>query len=335
MLAELTAAGVPLMEVDPMPDGARGLRGLPGFVRALRALGPSVFHAHLPWMMTAKAGLAGALIARVPFVVATVHAFPEFPVGHLARAQRRIIARGVDRFVVASHHGGRRLADWLPASRDRITVIPHGVDVPAYERDPDPELRSRLSHGGRRRVVLLVGRMDGYKGHADLLQAARGIPDAQIVLAGDGPERPALVSLAASLGMTERVTFLGFRHDVPDLLAASDLAVLPTLNEAFGLALIEAMAASRPVISTRVGGPEEIVRDGETGLLVPPGDPPALAAAMRRVLDDPSLAERLARAGHARAEERFSVEGMRAGIVDVYRESLSGRPRPRVPAGAR
>ena len=153
------------------------------------------------------------------------------------------------------------------------------------------------------------------------------MPDVQVAIAGEGAGRASLEDLSLRLGMRDRVVFLGFRTDIPRLLAASDVLVLPTLREAFGLALLEGMAADRPVVSTRVGGPEEIIVDEESGLLVTPGDPVALGVALRRILDDPGLAARLASGGRARIEAQFTFHAVAAETACIYEEIIcrSGR----------
>jgi glycosyltransferase involved in cell wall biosynthesis len=145
------------------------------------------------------------------------------------------------------------------------------------------------------------------------------------VLAGDGDERAALESQCAVLGLQERVLFLGYQQDVPNLLAHCDLFVLPSLYEGLPLAILEAMAAAKPVIATAVGGTGEVVVDGETGLLVPPGDPTALAGAIRKLLSDPPFARRLAAAGNVLVQRSFSTEAMVRRVSQVY-EDLLARP---------
>ena len=317
---------VELEAVPPLPDGSAGLRALPAFVQRLRALGPAVFHANLTWPFAGKFGLLGALIARVPAVVATVHAFPDVVMPRHARVQRQVIAGAADRFIVASRYAEQRLTQAVPATLGKIEIVPNGIEPAGYRRDPEPELRARLTHHGDRQAVLVTARLEESKGHAVLFEACREMADVQIVLAGEGPARPRLESLGGAL-LGDRVTFLGFRSDIADVLAASDILVLPTLQEAFGLALLEGMAAAKPVIASAVGGPEEIIVNGETGLLVPPADPRSLAAAIRSVLTDADLALRLATAGRARVQASFTVavaaERLSAIYDDVLRSSRS------------
>jgi glycosyltransferase involved in cell wall biosynthesis len=323
ILNALSADGVALHRVPPMPD-RRGLSAIPRFVRTLRSLGPMLFHAHLNWPGACKFGLAGALAARIPGVVATVHSFPDVEPTRIAAVEWALIARGVDRFLVASRHGANHLATTIPSTAARTDVVPNGIDPSAYMHRFDPALRKQLVRGSTRRLLLVSARLDPHKGHATLLAACRDMPDVQVVFAGEGVERASLEQLSARLGIRDRVVFLGFRTDIPRLLAACDVVVLPTLREAFGLALLEGMAAGRPVVSTRVGGPEEIIVDDESGLLVPPRNPEALAAAIRRILEDRSLALRLARGGRARVAAHFTFRSITRQTVRVYQDILRG-----------
>ncbi len=323
LLEPLADDGVRLVEVPRVPDRG-GAPGVPRFVRALRAVRPAIFHAHQRCPGVCKFPIVGAIAANVPGIVATVHAFPDVELTRLASLEWSLIASRVDRFLVASRHGRAALARAIPGTEGRTDVVPNGIDVATYRRAPDPALRARLAPDRTRYLILVCARLDPDKGHATLLRACRGMADIQLVLAGEGPEAASLERLAAELGMADRVTVLGFRADVPELMAVCDMLVLPTRNEAFGLVLLEAMAAGLPVISTRVGGPEEIIRDGESGLLVPPADAPALAGAIRTIREDRALAARLAGAGRRQVEADFSSAATTAATTSVYTHVLAG-----------
>jgi glycosyltransferase involved in cell wall biosynthesis len=186
----------------------------------------------------------------------------------------------------------------------------------------EPRFRAALAGDAERPIVLAVGRLDAQKGHAYLLAAAADIPDALFVFVGEGRERSALEAQARALGVAERVRFLGHRDDVPDLLAACDVFVLPSRYEGLPLSVLEAMAAARPVVATAIEGTDEIVRHGETGLLVPPAAPSALAEAIRAVLADRALATRMGQAGRARVGREFSMSRMIDEVTGVYDELL-------------
>lgn len=170
--------------------------------------------------------------------------------------------------------------------------------------------------------VLSLGQLDSRKGHRVLIAAwpavARAHPEARLVLVGDGPRRPELEAQARALGVTASVTFAGFRAPVHPFVSASRLLVQPSLTEGMPNAVLEAMSAGRPVVASRTGGVPELVVHEETGFLVAPGDPDALAAAIVRMLSDPAGAARLGAAGAARARSLFSMESVRSAFESVY-----------------
>ncbi len=143
-------------------------------------------------------------------------------------------------------------------------------------------------------------------------------PDAHFLIAGDGTCRESLVALAGQLGITDRVTFLGHRDDVPAVLAQADMFVLPSRSEALPNSVIEAMASGLPVVASRVGGIPELVDDGKTGYLVPPGDPNALADALARLLEDPRRSAELGRAGRIKIEQNYSFDRMVEQMETLY-----------------
>jgi glycosyltransferase involved in cell wall biosynthesis len=171
-------------------------------------------------------------------------------------------------------------------------------------------------------VVFTPARLHKQKRHSDLLKAAALVPNALFVLAGDGPERGKLEELANRLGIASRVVFLGERNDVPKLLVCCDVFVLPSMYEGLPVSVLEAMAVGRPVVATAVGGTDEVVEDGVTGILVPPREPAKLAAEITRVCDDRALADSLSAAGKRRVRESFSSSSMVSGVLDVYEQLI-------------
>jgi len=294
---------------------------LPQFIRALRAERPSIFHAHLTWPLSCKYGLLAAVMALVPTVVATAHLYVDISRTRLLQMQPRLIAAGVDRYIAVS----RALADQLcndfgiPASK--VLVVHNGIPFAPFNRAANSLLRATLERRTAQPIVLMVGRLDDkQKGQRYLIEAAAQVPEAMFVLAGEGPDRAALEAQARALGVDNRVLFLGYREDIPDLLACCDVFVLPSLFEGLPLSILEAMAAGKPVIASAIGGNDEVIAHGENGLLVPQADPDALAGAIRAVLSDPALARRLAEAGRARVQREFAVETMVESVTRVYDE---------------
>ena len=304
LVERAAALDVECVAVPPLPLGLTGAARVPSLARLLHARRPTVFHAHLTWPLAAKWGLAAAAAARPPAVVATVHLFPELELGASARLQQRLLARRVDRYIAVSADVAARLRDAFGLGPAKIEVVRNGVEPPT------------ITGAGASRTVLAVARLVHQKGIDVLIRAAAQV-DATVLVAGDGPERPALETAAP-----DSVRFLGHRTDVPALLADADVFVLPSRYEGTSLALLEAMGAGKAVVASAIGGNDELVRDEVDGLLVPADDPDALAAALRRLLDDPQLRERLGAAAAARVAADFSAAAAAQRVAAVYREVL-------------
>jgi len=209
----------------------------------------------------------------------------------------------------------------IPAGR--IRVVHSGVTPPDIPPDSRNAIRSELGIDPGAPLVGAIGALTPEKGHRDLLAAFRSVAadraDAVLIIAGDGPDRASLESDARTLP-PDRVRFLGHRDDVPRILGALDLLVMPSRSEGLGTTVVDAQMAGLPVVATRTGGLPELVEDGVTGLLVPPADPPSLASAIARLLRNPDLSARLGQTGRERALQRFSDDAMVEGTLAAYRE---------------
>jgi len=309
----------------------RILAALRGVVRLMRTERPAIVHGVLFWAYVI--GTFAARRASVPIVVASRRSLGIFKAAkpHYLWLERLTNRR--TNLLVANSKAVKQdviAREGVPAAR--IRVVYNGIDVERYERQASPQLRAELGIPSGVRVVAVVANLIHYKGHRFLLMAFQRIrasrAGAVLLLAGDGPCRPDLERQAAELGIVETVRFLGTRRDIPELLAVSDVAVLPSLEEGFPNAVLEAMAAGRPVVASAVGGIPEAVVHGETGLLVPPGDPAALAEAIMDVLGDPPRAERMGRAGKLQVNARFGMGRMVAETEAIY-EDLLGAVRHR------
>jgi glycosyltransferase involved in cell wall biosynthesis len=258
-------------------------------------------------------------MARVPAVLGTVQLGAYEPPNRSARWQLQVLARGVGRYIAVSREIAGELVERLGWPAEKIEVVHNAVDVDRFdELSAPPGLRDEIGAGGERPMVVTIGRLDEQKGYPVLLEAAARLPEAIFVIAGEGPERPGLEALADRLDVRDRVRFLGHRTDVPQLLAAGDVFALPSLHEGTSLAVLEAMAARRPVVGTAIGGTEELIDDGESGLLVPPGDADALAAALGRLLADAGLRDSLAARGRERVESDFTRRAMADRVTAIY-----------------
>ncbi len=178
-------------------------------------------------------------------------------------------------------------------------------------------------------MISIVARLETVKGHRVFLESARHVlakrPNAHFWIVGEGELREELEAASYRLGLTNAVHFLGYRNDVYTLMASSDVVVCASSNELFPRSVLEALALGRPVVAPSVGGVPEIIRNGETGLLVPAGDPGAMASAILRLLDDCQFAQRLAAAGRQFVSEHFTLEAQASALAALYREALACR----------
>lgn len=294
----------------------------------LMARGYDVVHTH-----TSKAGVLGRIAARlagVPVVVHTPHGHVYHGYGGRVRSRlfvwvERLLARWTDVLVALTESERREHLAEKVGRAEQWCVIPSGVEIERY-RKPTPLRRSDLGLPEASFVVGCVARLVPVKGIEDAVTATAQLvdltPPVHLVLVGDGPQRGALQKLAGQLGVRERVHFLGLRRDVPDLLPVFDILVLPSRNEGMGRVLVEAQAAGVPVVATRVGGVPDLVSEGQTGRLVPPGDPAALAAAIRSLAEDRAALTQMRDAARAHVAECLSAEAMVASLEAVYGRRL-------------
>ncbi len=328
---ELRRLGIPLTHL-----AARHLRDLAALRRLLRLLRVEridLVHAHLTYAAT-----WGALAARLTAVpcLASLH-LPPSPESAWSRPglRERLMAFLLRRWsagaiavsgAVREAYVRRGLLD-----PSRVAVVHNGIDLTAFAEAPAAaraEHRRELDLPPEAKLVTTVSVLREGKGLEVLLRAASAVldsdPRARILVVGDGPLAPTLHAQARQAGLGEGVRWAGFRRDVPSLLAASDLFVLPSLRDAFPTVLLEAMAAGLAVVATRTGGVPEIVADGHTGVLVPPGDAPALARAVAQLLASPEKRTTLGEAGRRRAFAEFSSPAWVGRLEDVYRQAATG-----------
>jgi glycosyltransferase involved in cell wall biosynthesis len=274
-----------------------------------------------------------ARLAGAPVVIASIRDCGPYLSPMQLRVQR-LVCRAATRVVV----NAGAVRDWLVADgydSQRIVVIPNGVDLDRFRQAVDgAAVRRGLGLPPDVPLVTVVSRVTPLKGLEPFVGAAAALairhPTARFVVAGEpapGDEfyLASLKRLAARLGVGDRMVFAGMTHDVPALLGASTVAVMPSLNEALSNALLESMAAGAPIVATRVGGTPEAMTDGETGLLVPPDDEAALAAAIGRLLDEPGTAAAFGRAARRTIAQRFSLPAMVGATEQLYVDLLRQR----------
>jgi glycosyltransferase involved in cell wall biosynthesis len=239
----------------------------------------------------------------------------------------RWLSGRVDGLIAVSDEVRSAILDEIGAVDDRVVVIPNGVDVERHHRPVDTAaVRAELGFAPDDVVLVMVGTFKRQKGHSHLIEALSRLrgshPELRILLVGDGPLRAEVQDAAHRARLDGMVRFLGSRRDIPRILAASDCFVLPSLWEGLPIALLEAMASGLPCIATEVSGTEQVVVDDVTGMLIPPGDPFALAKAMEQMVADPERARRMGAAGRQRIETLFSARKQTRDHVDRFVDDL-------------
>jgi len=298
----------------------------------------AVIHAHLP-DCAILAGLVGKMTGAK--VVVSYHGL-----GIMPKSRRRFDPRNrlrmifyrltmklSHRSIAVSQPVGEMLRNVVKVGAEKIVVIPNGVDVSEYESPSDrTRVLSRLGLVARDMIVTSVGRLVYNKGHEFLIRGLKAVtqsyPSTRLLLVGDGPERGELTSLVTELGLERHVSLLGERNDIPQILAISHVFALPSLWEGLSVALLEAMAAGKPVVATAVEGNVAVVVDKQTGLLVPAKDSEALALAICRLLGDPGLAQKMGDAGRARVKKYYSLHESLRRTERLYDELVGETMRP-------
>jgi glycosyltransferase involved in cell wall biosynthesis len=312
---------VPLEHVRRAIHPAHDVLGLVELVRLCRRVRPHVVHAN-----SSKAGFLGriaAAVTRVPVRIFTVHgwAFKQYTglASTLYRWAERAMVPLTTHIVCVAQAELRAGLVAGTCRTDRTTVIENAVDVGAAPR---------AALAGKPPRVMSVGRLKEPKDFFTFARALALLEPGTFVasVVGEGPDRPELEREIARLGVA--LELVGERDDVPALLAASDVFVLSSKSEGMPIAILEAMAAGLPIVATRVGGVPELVVEGGTGLLVPPGDVEALAAGLRQLLGDSDLRRRLGAAGRTRAEQCFDLPRFHAAHFELYRVELASRGLP-------
>ncbi|MCI0370917.1 MAG: glycosyltransferase family 4 protein [candidate division NC10 bacterium] len=332
LLGRVEAAGIRVTILPALRREVRPARDLTAWghlVRALRRDPPTIVHTH-----ESKAGFLGRWAARLAGCQRLVHT----PHGHIFYGHfsptrttfyamlERITARITTRLVALTP---REIEEHLARGvgrRDQWVAIHSGVPLERFQAvAPDPDgLRRELGCPSGAPLVGSVGRLAKVKRYQDLIAAVARLtrPDVACLLVGDGPEAPALAAAARQAGVGDRVRFLGWRDDIPRIVGALNVFVLPSANEGMGRVLVEAMAAGVPVIGTRVGGIPSVIADGECGLLVEAGDVAGLSGAIGKLLADGALAARMGAVGRRRALA-YGVESMVEKLDGLYRELLA------------
>lgn len=338
----LTKDSLGVVNLDVIHRAIRPLSDFGGLMRLRRFLEReryTIVHTH-----TSKAGFVGRLAARmagIPIIVHTVHGFAfheQSPtlVRQFYSVLERMASRWCDRIVSVSQFHRSWALELGICGPSQIEAIPNGITPQARREQVErADLRRELGVGDRELCILSVARLAADKGLANLIQAAEilrsGERNFRVVIAGDGPVRAALEQLARDRGVTDVVTFLGFREDVPELLHAADLVVLPSLREGLSISLLEAMAAGKPIIASSIGSHREVAAQSEMALLVPPADPETLAKTIRELTGNPLRMAQIGVRARALFEACYTEDRMLKSYHRLYQNLL----KEKAPAASR
>ena len=321
---ELEAADIPVWVLGK--SGKLDFSAIGRLRRRIREFQPEIVHT---WLFTSNAfGRVAAWLSGVPILVASERAADIWKTW-VHRSIDRLLGRVTARVIVNADAVRRFCTEKIRLPPDRVVVIRNGIDLAAFDRaasrEPSPPLPS-AKEGLR---IGTVGRLARQKGIPYLLEAFRRLlasaPGSRLCIVGDGEDRGELESLVERLGIRASVDFLGHRADVPAILPRLDVLVLSSLWEGLPNAVIEAMAASRPVVATAVDGTLELVEDGVTGWLVPPRSPEALAGKIEELLNDPDMRERMGREGRQRIERDYGLDRMLDETAALYDQLIEER----------
>jgi glycosyltransferase involved in cell wall biosynthesis len=317
LIDDLEAAGIPILALRRQSRYAVwAWRPLISFLSRERV---DILHSH---MFGSNAwGAALATLARVPVFVAHVHSWAVEDQRLRVFLDRNVIARAADAVLAVSNEDRRRMIEVGGLPPAKVRLVQNGIVAPAPART---DVRAELGIPPDAEVVGTVAVLRREKAHEILVHAAELLapefPRLRVLIAGMGPEEERLRRLVRDKGLEQRVLLLGFRRHVADVLAALDVVAFSSDREGSPLAVMEAMAAAKPVVATRVGGVPDIVDDGVHGLLVPPRDPHALAGAVARLLRDPTLRRELGQRGHERQRREFDIAAVVGRVATLYEE---------------
>lgn len=330
---KLGEAGIPIVDLDVIRRPIRPLWDLGGLARLtayLRRNPYDIVHTH-----TSKGGIVGrwaARMARIPVIVHTVHGFSFHelsprPVKLAYGTLERLAAPACDLIVTVSEELREVALAAHIGTPEKVVSIPNGVTTDrVHPTRPRPETRAALGFDPGDTVLLTPGRLAPQKGHAVLFEALAGVgtaPDVTVLCPGAGPDRDVLEQHAQRLGLGDRVRFMGFRDDIGDLHEACDVVVLPSLHEGLSIALLEAMAAGKAIVTTGIPSNREVTREGWCARLVPPGDPVALRSAVLALVDDPTARMELGKRARLVFEEHYTQHAMVAAYLDRYQALLT------------
>jgi glycosyltransferase involved in cell wall biosynthesis len=295
--------------------------------RVARRTGASVLHAN-----SLRAGLVTGIACHVHRRGLVTHVRDCLPDSTTTRLIRRRVAVEADQVVAISEYVAERFRTGLPNRDVPVQVIDNPVDLDRFRADLRPPDASRSPNGP---LLVIVGQISPWKGHDTAIRALHDLrdhhPNTRLLIVGEIKFAGAatrldnrgylaeLHQLVRDLGLVEAVEFVGERNDVPEIMARADAVLAPSVEEPFGRTVAEAMAVGTPVVATTVGGPAELINDGITGLLVPPGEPAAWSEAIRRIVEHPDWAREIGDRGGDIARRRFATGRHVAAMIEIYK----------------
>ncbi|CUH42205.1 glycosyltransferase [Ruegeria atlantica] len=323
--AEVARRGVETVRLSR--SGLRDPRALIRAIKLIRTWDPHIVHTHL-----IKSDLIGQLAARClnRHRVITLHNTDPWRKKRVLSGIYRTLTSGADACLAVTNNVADHVAQYGGYDRDRIEVVQNGVDLDRFAAGHAPPMDlSRFGIAENAVVIAKIGRVTVQKDHENFLQAVTCLRERNlkihVLIVGDGELAEHVRERANSLGLgDDQLTFTGNLRDMPALLAAIDIFVLASKWEGLPMALLEAMAAEVPVVSTAVGGIPDLIKDGVNGMLVAPSDPSALACALEKMIADADARKRLGRAGRSTVESRFSGEAMMDRLWSIYDVSVAG-----------
>ncbi|MBA2263153.1 MAG: glycosyltransferase family 4 protein [Chloroflexi bacterium] len=317
-VSRVRALGLPVDIIDETDD-ALAIRALAAWLRREEI---DLVHSHM--YRAEVLGTRAAVAAGTPVIMATVHSSRVRSPSDAALLAS--LTPSMDRLIVPSDSIARKVSAEGRAGA-RFTVLPNGIDLARFASPTSCTLRREFGIPPGAPLLGVVARLEPEKGHRFLVEAMpsvlAGSPEARLVIVGEGSQTDALRALSVSLGVDGRVVFTGRREDVSALTADLTVAVLPSLREAQGISILEAMARRVPVVASAVGGIPEVITSGVDGLLVPPADPGALAEAIGSLLHDLDLRRRIGEAGYRTVVDRFSIDAQVRRTQALYDEELA------------
>jgi glycosyltransferase involved in cell wall biosynthesis len=314
---------IPTITLAPI-QGKTDIQAIMRHMACFKARGPQIVHFNLSNPLHGQYAMLAARMAKVPSKIATLHLPPRSttPTRRGRFFERQTICR-LDKLIAVCNSSRTLCVKHFGIHNDHTDVVYNGIDTIAFDKDLSTLPPVTLK---RENEILLgtVGRLSAQKGFDILLQAMPEVlaqhPHVRLAIAGEGPEESKLKAQCKSLGIENQVDFLGMRADIPALLKAFDLFVLPSRYESFPISILEVMAASKPIVSTQVDGIPESVLEGQTGLLVPPENTQALAKAIIFLLNDPALCAHLSTQARIRVESCFSLKHMVQNTQNIYHQ---------------